>query len=699
MIYQPQFIRNVAVAGHAGSGKTMLTEAIAYTLGLIKRMGAIEHGNTVSDHAPDEIARQHSVNSSLITGTWQNGDGNIYKINFIDTPGFTDFHGDVKCAIRAADTVLIAVNACTGVEVGTELVWEYAKEFYKPTAFVITKLDNDRADYEGVLEQLRERFGHQVAPVQFPAEEGLGHHLLVDVLRMKEYEFTPDKLGAVVEHAIEEPYRKRASLHHQELVESVAESDDGLMERFFEEGGELTEVELRDGIKHALVTRTLFPVFCTSPVHLIGVERLLDAFVYLFPSPIERGAEHACRVHTNEEYLVEPNPNAETVAFVFKTVSEPHIGELSFLRIYSGHIESGHELINAQTGQPEKLGQIYTVVGKERRPVERLLAGDIGVVLKLKDTHTNNTLADRGVDYIISPVSFPEPLTDLAIKPKAKGDEDRISSALYHLHEEDPSFRISRDEEFAQTILSGLGDVHLETIIRRLKEKFGIEVETSPPRVPYRETIRTVAKAQGKYKKQTGGRGHYGDVWLRLEPLPRGAGFQFESEVVGGVVPTRFLPAVQKGIEETMQKGLLAGYPIVDVKAVPYDGSHHPVDSSEYSFKVAASLAFKAAFEKARPTLLEPIYKVMVFTPETFTGEIMGDLSSRRGKILGMESDGLLQRLSALVPLAELYGYQSALNRITQGRARFTREFYGYEEVPAEIAPKLIKAFKPVEAE
>lgn len=697
MTYQPQFIRNVAVAGHAGSGKTMLTEALAYALGLIKRIGSIEQGTTLSDHAPDEIARQHSVNSSLINGTWQNGDGNIYKINFIDTPGFADFHGDVKSAIRVADTVLITVNATTGVEVGTEMVWEYAKEYYKPTVFVITKLDNDRADYEGVLEQLRERFGHQVAPVQFPAEEGLGHHLLIDVLRMVEFEFTPDRLGAVTERPIQDLYRKRAVLHHQELVESVAESDDSLMEKFFEEGGSLTEAELRDGIKHALVTRTLFPVFCASPVHLIGVERLLDAIVHLFPSPIERGPEHARRLHSNAEYLVEPNPDAETVAFVFKSVSEPHIGELSFLRIYSGHIESGHELINAHTGQLEKLGQIYTMVGKERKAVDKLLAGDIGVVLKLRDTHTNDTLADKGVDYVITPISFPEPLTDIAIKPKAKGDEERISSGLYHLHEEDPSFRITRDEEFGQTILSGLGDLHLETIIRRLREKFGVELESSPPRVPYRETIRAVAKAQGKYKKQSGGRGQYGDVWLRIEPLPRGSQFVFESEVVGGVVPTRFLPAVQKGVEETLQKGLLAGFPIVDVKVVPYDGSHHPVDSSEFSFKVAASMAFKAAFEKAKPTLLEPIYKVTVFTPEAFTGEIMGDLSSRRGKILGMESDGALQRLQALVPLAELYGYQSALNRITQGRAHFVREFHGYEEVPSEIVQKLVKEFKPVE--
>jgi len=697
MTYHPQFIRNVAVVGHPGSGKTMLTEAVAYALGLIKRMGSIEQGTTLSDHAPDEIARQHSVNSSLIHGTWQDGDGNLYKINFIDTPGFADFHGDVKCAIRAADTVLIAVNATTGVEVGTELVWEYAKEYYKPTVFVITKLDHDRANYEGVLEQLRERFGHQVSPVQFPAEEGLGHHVLIDVLRMKEYEFTPDRLGAVVERPIEDLYYKRAQLHHQELVESVAESDDELMAQFFEEGGTLTEHELRDGIKHALVTRTLFPVFCASPVHLIGVERLLDAIVHLFPSPIERGPEHALYPESNTEHLVEPNPNGETVAFVFKTVSEPHIGELSFLRIYSGHIESGHELINAQTRQVEKLGQIYTMVGKERRAVNKLLAGDIGVVLKLKDTHTNDTLADKGVGYIIRPTVFPEPLTDLAIKPKTKGDEERLSSGLYHLHEEDPSFRITRDEEFAQTIISGLGEIHLETIIRRLREKFDIEVETAPPRVPYRETIRAVASAQGKYKKQTGGRGQYGDVWLRLEPLPRGSQFVFESEVVGGVVPTRFLPAVQKGVEETMQKGLLAGFPIVDVKVVPYDGSHHPVDSSEYSFKVAASLAFKAAFEKAKPTLLEPIYKVTVFTPDAFTGEIMSDLSIRRAKILGMESDGLLQCLQALVPLAELYGYQAALNRITQGRAHFKREFYGYEEAPSEVVQKLKKEFKPVE--
>ncbi|MDX2127785.1 MAG: elongation factor G [Chloroherpetonaceae bacterium] len=692
-------LRNVVLAGHASTGKTMLTEAFALSSGLIQTLGSIEQGTTLSDHAPDEIIRKHSINSDLINFTWKN-----YKINLIDTPGFADFRGDVKSAMRVADTVIITVSASTGPEVGTDTAFDDASEFYKPTSFVITKLDADRAGFNEAIDSLIERYGRAVVPIQFPIEAGLQHHILVDVLQMKQYEFTPDKPGTMKVVDIDDEYREAAKAAHAKLVEAVAETDETLMNKFFENGGELSEEDLREGVKHALLTRTLFPVFCASPLHLLGVERLLDLMVSIFPSPIERGAEHAIEISSSNEVLLEPKSECDTVAFVFKTVSEPHVGELSFVRVYAGHIESGHELINAQTKQPEKLGTVYTVVGKDKIPAQKLFAGDFGVVLKMKDSHTNNTLADKGVNLVIKPVQFPEPVTDIAVKPVARGDEEKISTALFHLHEEDPSFKIHRDEETAQLILSGLGDIHLETIIRRLKEKFGISVITEAPRVAYRETVRLSASAQGKFKRQNGGHGQYGDTWIRVEPLPRGTGNQFTSEVVGGVVPTRFIPAVEKGAEETFKQGILAGFPIMDMKVVVYDGSHHPVDSSEMAFKVAAQMGIKAAFEKAHPVLLEPIYKVETFVPDEYTGEVIAELSSRRGKIVGFDSDDSgetsitvarhIQTLQALVPLSELYGYQSALNRIAQRRATFKRVFSNYEEVPFELAVKVVELNK-----
>ena len=677
-------LRNIVIAGHTGSGKTMLCESFALSMGAINRLGSIEEGNTLSDYASDEVDRKHSLNTSLLHGTWRDK-----KINIIDTPGLLDFHGDVKSAMRVADTVLLAVNASTGVEVGTDTIWEYTREYYKPTMFVLTKLDADRTNFNSAVEELRDHFGHLVTPIQFPAEEGLGHHILIDVLLMKQLEFSPDKPGSMVVSDIHDLYRKKAEEMHQQLVEAVAETDEDLMNRFFEVGT-LTEDELRAGIKSALLTRTFFPVFCTSPLHLIGSERLLNAIVNICPSPVERGPEHAFCSIMDKEKLLPPDPEGPTVAFIFKTMSEPRVGEISYIRVYSGHIESGHELIDAQTGQTEKLGQVYTMLGQKKIPVDKLLAGDIGMVVKLKDSHTNDTLADKGIDCRISPIVFPEPVLSSAIVPFAQGDEEKISSGLHHLHEEDPSFTIEHDPEFNQTLLKTLGETHLDIIISRLQNKFNVKVEIAPVKIPYRETIRVAATAQGKYKKQSGGRGQYGDVWLRIEPARRDTGFEFSSEVVGGVVPTRYLPAVEKGLREAITSGVLAGYPVVDLKAVVYDGSYHPVDSSEFAFKVAASMAFKTAFEKAKPLLLEPLYNLTVQAPEQYTGEIVGDISSKRGKILGMDADSRLQIIRAVIPQSSLSAFHHALTRLTQSRARYNYSFSHYEEAPAEIASQLI---------
>jgi len=680
---QPEQLRNIVLTGHAGSGKTMLTESMALLMNATSRLGSIDNGTTISDYAEDEIARQHSLNASLVHGMW-----NGRKVNIIDTPGLLDFHGDVKAAMRVADTVLLTVNTSTGVEVGTDLVWEYTREYYKPTMFVLTKLDADRTSYTKTIEELQAHFGHLVTPIQFPAEEGLGHHIIIDVLLMKQLEFDPDKPGSMNVSEIPDLYRKRAEELHFKLVEAVAETDEALMNRYFEIGN-LSEDELRAGIKSGLLTRTFFPVFCTSPLHLIGSERLLNAIINLCPSPIERGPEHAYCSAENHEKLLEPNTEGSTVAFIFKTMSEPRVGEISYLRVFSGHIETGHELIDAQTGQLEKIGQVYVMQGQKKEPVDKLLAGDIGMVVKLKDTHTNDTLADKGTDCRISPIVFPAPLLATAITPAAQGDEEKISSGLHHLHEEDPSFTIEHDNEFNQTILKTLGETHLETIINRLEKKFNVSVDTGPVKIPYRETIRSSSSAQGKYKKQSGGRGQYGDVWIRLEPMERNSGFEFASEVVGGVVPTRYLPAVEKGSKEIAAEGILAGYPIVDIKAVAYDGSHHPVDSSEHAFKIAASMAFRAAFDKAKPMLLEPYFTLCVRTPEQYTGEIVGEISTKRGKIIGMDSDARFQIIRANIPQASLRDFHLQMVRLTQSRASYTSEFSHYEEVPQDIANRI----------
>ncbi len=682
----PDQLRNIVITGHAGSGKTMLTESLALTMGIISRLGSIDEGNTLSDYSTDEIQRKHSLNTSLIHGFW-----NDCKINIIDTPGLLDFHGDVKSAMRVADTVLITVNSASGVEVGTDTIWEYTKEYYKPTMFILTKLDADRTNFNATVQGLRDHFGNLVTPIQFPAEEGIGHHTLIDVLLMKQLTFSPDKTGGMTISDIPDLHLKQAEELHQQLVETIAETDEELMNKFFEVGT-LTEEELRDGIKSALVSRTFFPVFCTSPLHLIGSERLLNAIVNLSPSPIERGPEHSISTADGSQNLLQPDPEGPTVAFIFKTMSEPRVGEISYLRVYSGHLETGHELIDVQTGQLEKPGQVYTIIGQKKTPVDKLLAGDIGMVLKLKDAHTNDTLADKGASCKISPIIFPEPMLATAIIPLTQGDEDKISAGLHHLHEEDPSFTINHDVEFNQTILKTLGETHLDIIINRLQTKFNVRVDIAPIKIPYRETIRVTSSAQGKYKKQSGGRGQYGDVWVRIEPTARDTGFVFASEVVGGVVPTRYLPAVEKGLHDSIEKGILAGYPVVDLKAVAYDGSFHPVDSSEFAFKIAGSMAFKNAFEHARPLLLEPIYSLTVYAPEQYTGEIVGDISSRRGKILGMDSDVRLQIIHALIPQAALTAFHHALTRLTQSRARYSYSFSHYEEAPPDIAQQIIAA-------
>lgn len=692
-VLHPSKIRNIAFTGHSDSGKTTLTESLAYAMGLIQKMGSINAGNTVTDYHSDEIEKKVSINLGLINGMWKD-----VKLNILDTPGYLDFVGDVKSAMRVADTVVITVNSVSGIEVGTENVWDFAMQKYKPTMFLVTKLDRDNADFEKVVNKLKEYYGHYVVPVQFPVDEGLAHKTIIDCIMMKALTFEPGKKNSMVISDIPERYIARAEELHNELVETVAETDEDLMNKFFE-NGTLDEEELKEGIKHGLVSRTFFPVLCCSPEMSIGTERLLDIFSNLCPSPVERGPEHGWITNSGEDILIQPDESAKPIAFVFKTSTEPHLGEMSIFRVYSGHIDPGMDLVNAETHQEERLNQIFTLVGNKRSEIPSVGVGDIGAVVKLKNTHTNNTLSAPGSEFHVRPVEFPEPVIRVAIKPHSKNDETKIKDGLYHLHEEDPSFEVHYEAELAQTIISGQGEMHLDVILKRMKEKFGVEIDQEDPKIPYKETIKGKTRVQGKYKKQSGGKGQYGDVWLRIEPLPRGTGFEFVDEVVGGVVPGKFIPSVEKGVHERMGRGILAGYKVVDLKVTIDDGSYHPVDSSDMAFKMAGSIALKKGVLESKPILLEPIYKVTIKAPEEYMGDVMGDVSSRRGKIQGMDADGHFQIINAMIPLAEMSKYQSALRSMTQGRGTHYREFGHYEEVPFEVAQKIIAAYKEAEEE
>ena len=677
-VYKGEQIRNVGIGGHSGSGKTSLAEAMLFNMKEINRMGAVEQGNTVSDYNEDEIERQISINTTILHGEWKD-----HKINLIDTPGFSDFFGGVVSGMRAADAVMIVVSGANGVEVGTERVRELAEELDLPRFYVINKMDRENVQFMDVFQDLRERFGKQVTILQLPLESGPGFHVVVDLLKKKTYTYAQDGSGKFTVGDIPDNIKDRVEELRQELIESVAESDDALLEKYFE-AGELSEEELASGFANAIRNRTIVPMLCASATANVGIANLLDFIDEYLPKASQTVVHD---VDGNERKVSDDEPSC---ALVFQTISEAHMGELSLVKVFSGVVKTGDELVNAANHNTERIGQMYVLNGKNKKSVDQLHAGDIGALVKLKYTHTGNTLHAKNSPFVLPPIQFPEPLISMAVAPKAKGDEDKISTGLHTLHEEDPTFVVKYDPELRQTIVSAQGELHLMIIIKRLQQRFGVEVELSEPRIPYRETIRSKAEAQGKFKKQSGGRGQYGDVHLRLEPLPRGEGFEFVDAIVGGVIPGKFIPAVEKGALETCEKGVLAGYPVVDVKVTCFYGSYHPVDSSEMAFKVASSMAFKKAFMEAKPVLLEPIYELEVKVPEAYMGDVMGDISSRRGKILGMDSDGRFQIIRAHVPLAELHKYSTVLRSMTQGQGLFTRKFSHYEEVPSDIAQKII---------
>ncbi len=682
-------IRNIGVVGHGGTGKTSLVEAMLFISKVTKRLGNIDDGNTVSDYAADEIERKISISSALAHTVWKG-----CKINIIDTPGYTDFFGDVVGGLSVADVALIVVNGVTGVEVGTDMVWRMALNYDIPRAFFVNRMDKEHADFSKCVEAIRENFSNHAVPLMMSWGDGLAFKGVIDLVKMKA--FICEKDGSVKSQEVPTELKDTAEDWREKLVEAAAESDEELMNKFFDQGT-LSEKEITAGLAKGIADRSIYPIFCGSAKTLAGVFNLLDYISTLMPAPDYKGEIKG--FHGDKEVTRKISPENETSAFVFKTISEPHVGELFFFKVYSGKVQVGDDLINTNKNTAERIGQIYVLNGKERKEIGVVYAGDIGALVKLKSTHTGDTLADKKAPLKFKPIDFPKPVIRMALKTKTKGDEEKVASGLAKLREEDPTIQMIVDNDIKQTILSGQGELHLEVVVDRLKRKFGVEVELVKPKVPYRSTIRKKVEVQGKYKRQSGGRGQYGDCWLRLEPLPRGKDFDFVNAIVGGVIPSKYLPAVKKGILEARQGSGLAGTKVVDFKVTCYDGSHHSVDSSDLAFKIAASMGFKDGFNKADPYLIEPIYNVEVLVPEEFMGDVMGDISARRGKIMGMSPDGKLKRIKAQVPLAELYKYSTSLRSLTQGRGTHSREFSHYEEVPREIANKVIEEVEREKAE
>jgi elongation factor G len=688
-VYAPQLIRNIALAGHGGSGKTSLAEAILFSTGATSRLGKVEDGSTVSDYRADEIERQISINASLLLCEWKNA-----KVNILDTPGYTDFTGEVKSSLKVVDTAVLLLKAVEGVEVGTEIAWDYAKENSNAVMFVVNRLDNENSDFEKAIAAAQNRLSHDAVAVQFPVEQGHGFDSIVDLLRMKVLQFTRDGKGKYTENEIPENLKAKAGEIREQLIEKIAETDETLLNTFFEKGT-LGDKEIHDGLRSGIRQRKIFPILCAAASHNIGASPLLDFIVDFLPSPADMpeavGRLASGNAQEKKEVRIKADAAGPSALFVFKTVSESHVGELSFFRVYSGTLSQGMDLVNISNNKSERLNQLYVMNGKDRKEVGQLMAGDIGAVVKLKDTHTNNTLSSKDFSVALPEIQFPEPVISMAIVSKAKGDEDKIANGLHTLHEEDPTFMMKVEGELRQTVISGQGELHLTIILNRLKKRFGVEVDLIEPKIPYRETIRGVCQeAEYKHKKQTGGRGQFGHVFLKVEPKKRGEGFEFEDAIVGGVVPGRFVPAVEKGVVEALEGGVIAGCKVVDVKATLFYGSYHTVDSDEHSFKIAGRMAFKKGFKEAQPILLEPIYTVEVAVPEEYMGDVMGDISSRRGKILGMEMAGGTQRIKALVPLKELHRYSTTLRSMTQGRGMHKQTFDHYEEVPKEVAEKII---------
>ncbi|MBI4328174.1 MAG: elongation factor G [Chloroflexi bacterium] len=689
--YQPGEIRNFAIVGHASSGKTMLGEAMMAASGAINRLGSITNGTTVSDYHESEHKRQISIHASLLHTEWQGK-----KFNIIDTPGYLDFISEGLGALRVGDFALIVVHANHGVVIGTEQVWNYATHYGIPKMFVINAMDKEHANFDQVLKQIRNRFGERVFPLAVPANPGPGFNQVLDVLRSEMVTYQTDGTGQYQEAPAGKEWEEEVSTLHKQLIEYIAESDDSLLEKFFEQGG-LSEEEMRSGIHKAVQNQSFIPLFCTAAESNVGVARLMDFIAKYGSSPVDRQKVKALDNNDNEVEI--SLTDQEPVLYVFKTISEPQAGDLSFFRLYSGSIRIGMDMYNSDKKVTERIGQIFIMNGKTRTSANTLTAGDIGAVVKLKDTHTGNTLCDPKRIVSLPKVAYPEPNIHAALKLKSKGEEDKIAVGLAKLHEEDPTFVYHVDAELHQTVISGQGELHLQVISERLKSRYKVEFDLIAPKIPFRETIKGRAESKYRHKKQTGGEGQFAEVWMRIEPKPRGSEVEFSQSLSGQNVDRVFVPSVEKGVNSACKEGILAGYRVVDLKVDFYDGKMHPVDSKDIAFQIAGKEAFKEAFMNARPCLLEPIYDVEIKIPEEYMGNVMGDLSSRRGKILGIDSDTGYQIVKAQVPQMELYHYSTTLRSLTAGRGIHTERFNHYEEMPRELEQKVIAASKKPEEE
>ena len=683
--YATERIRNVAVLGHGGSGKTTLVDALCFVAGSTRRHGNVDDGNALTMYTPEEIDHGISMQVSPAYAEWEGT-----KINLLDTPGYMDFTGEALAATRVADGAVIVLGATTGVEVGTEKVWEYCENRGMPRLFFVSMMDKENADFEKVYADIKEHLTAKVIPVEIPIGAGDDFRGIINLFSGRAHIYKAGSTsGEYEETDIPEEKQEKFERWRTELMETIATTDDTLLEAYLE-GGEIDRDRALEAMKAAMERAEVFPLFCGAPQKTWGTRALGRKLVELMPSPDTAPSEIAQRPNIDQVVELRAADDTPFAALVFKTMSEPHVGELSFFRVYSGSVKNGQEVLNANRESQEKLSHISIAQGKDRVEVETLHAGDIGVVAKLRDTHTNDTLCDADRPLVIEPIRFPDPDIAVAIRAASRSDEDKLGTGLHRLDEEDPTFTSGYDPEVKQTIIRGLGELHLDVQIERLKRKFGVEVKTEQPRIHYRETIRKSAEAHGRHKKQSGGRGQFGDCHVRLKPRPRGAGYEFVDAIKGGVIPNKFIPSVDKGIQEAASRGILAGFPVVDFEAECFDGSYHTVDSSDIAFQIAGSMAFKAAAKDAAPVILEPILEVEITTPEEYMGDIMGDLNQRRGRIQGMDTQGSKTTIKAVVPEAEMYKYATTLRSISHGRAFHSRAPYGYEEAPAHVAEQII---------
>ncbi|MFH0917463.1 MAG: elongation factor G [bacterium] len=686
-LVDPAKIRNIAVVGHRGAGKTSLIEALLFTAGAKNRLGAVMDGTTTMDHDEDEIKRQMTISAGLAHVDWAN-----HKINVVDTPGEASFINEALGTLSVVEGVLMVVNAVTKVEVQTERVWKRAGEMGVPLVVAVNMMDRERAHFGEAVDALRGRFGDEVVAVALPMGEEAGFQGVVDLIDMKAYTYS-GTTGAGTEGPVPADLQAAAEEARETLVDRVAEVDDVLLEKYLE-GGELTREEIQTAVKAAVAAGSLSPVIPVAATKNIGSDRLLDLLLAV-PSPAAKGAHMALKgTSGTDEVELAPEASASTALFVFKTIYDQFSGRVNLVRLYSGKIATDTQLLNDRTNEKERTGNILSMQGKETKALEEAGAGDIVALAKLKETGTGDTLSDPAHPVRFPRYEFPPPAISFAITPATRGDDEKVSNGLRRLGEEDPAMELRFDPQTKEMIISGTSQVHVEVILDKLKRRFGVEVDLHPPQVPYRETIRKKANAQGRHKKQTGGRGQFGDCWIEVEPLPRGAGHQFEDAIFGGSIPRNFIPAVEKGIIEAMEHGVVAGYPVVDVKVKLYDGSYHTVDSSELAFKLAGTLAWNKAMTEAMPVLLEPVMNVEVIAPEESMGDIMGDLSGRRGRPQGSESTGEMHIIKAQVPLAEMLAYAPQLRSMTAGRGSFILELDHYEEVPSHLVEKIVAETK-----